>query len=49
MCQRRVATFGGGNFDLRALAGLPLYQNMEGTQLGETYHLAAGAQWKRRF
>jgi nitrous oxide reductase accessory protein NosL len=49
VCQRRVATFWGGNFDLRALAGLPLYQHVEGDQLGETYHLAAGMQWKRRF
>ena len=49
VCQRRVATFWGGNFDLRALVGVPLYQYMQGAQLGENYHLAAGAQWKRRF
>jgi len=49
VAQQRVAMFWGGNFDLRALAGLPLYQHVEGIQLGETYHLAAGAQWKRRF
>jgi nitrous oxide reductase accessory protein NosL len=49
VAQQRVAMFWGGNFDLRALAGLPLYQHVEGIQLAETFHVAAGAQWKRRF
>ncbi|MCX7010238.1 MAG: nitrous oxide reductase accessory protein NosL [Kiritimatiellaeota bacterium] len=47
--QQRIANFWGGNFDLRAMVGIPLYQYMNGIQLGENYHLAAGVQWKRRF
>lgn len=49
VCQQRVATFAGGNFDLRAMIGLPLYEYVEGVQLGETFHYTAGVQWKRRF
>ncbi|MEI8353058.1 MAG: nitrous oxide reductase accessory protein NosL [Lentisphaerota bacterium] len=47
--QRRVATFWGGNFDLRAMVGAPAYENVEGTQLGEAFHAVVGMQWKRRF
>ncbi len=49
VCQRRVALFWGGNFDVRAMAGIPLYENVKGVQLGEAYHFAVGVQWKRRF
>jgi nitrous oxide reductase accessory protein NosL len=49
VAQRRIATFWGGNFDVRALAGVPLYQDVEDIQLVENYHLAAGVQWKRRY
>jgi hypothetical protein len=49
VAQQRLATFGGGNFDVRALVGMPLYEDVEGVQLGESYHFSAGVQWKRRF
>jgi hypothetical protein len=47
--QQRIANFWGGNFDLRAMVGVPLYEFVNGYQLGEDYHLSAGVQWKRRF
>ena len=49
VCQQRLATFWGGNFDLRAMIGIPLYEYVEDVQLGETFHYTAGVQWKRRF
>lgn len=49
VAQQRVATFGGGNFDVRALFGVPLYEDVNDVQLGEDYHFAGGVQWKRRF
>lgn len=49
VAQQRLAMFWGGNFDLRAMFGVPIYERVEGIQLGETFHAAAGVQWKRRF
>ncbi len=49
LVQRKVAKFGGGNLVVRALAGIPIYQKLYGTQLGEDYHFQLGVGWKRRF
>jgi nitrous oxide reductase accessory protein NosL len=47
--QQRLAMFWGGNFDIRGMIGVPVYQYVEGTQLGETLRVGVGVQWKRRF
>ena len=47
--EQRLAYFLGGNFNLRGLFGIPLYEYVEDIQLGESYHFAGALQWKRRF
>ena len=47
--QQRLAEFAGGNLNLRAMGGLPLYEDVNGLQLGEKFHVMAALQWKRRF
>jgi hypothetical protein len=45
----RVALFWGGNFSLRGLVGVPLYERVNGRQLGESYHATLAVNWQRRF
>lgn len=47
--QQRIVDFGGGNLNFRALAGLPIYENVDGIQLGEEFHVMGALQWNRRF
>jgi hypothetical protein len=47
--EQRLAYFWGGNFNLRGLFGIPLYEHVEDIQLGESYHFAGALQWKRRY
>jgi hypothetical protein len=39
----------GGNFSIRGLVGVPLYERGNGLQLGEAYHASLAVNWQRRF
>ena len=45
----RLFLFWGGNFSVRGMFGVPLYEDVNGIQLGEKYHWMAAVPWKRRF
>ena len=45
----RIFLFWGGNLSVRGMFGLPLYEDVNGIQLGEKYHWMVGLTWKRRF
>lgn len=47
--QRQIALFWGGNFNLRGIFGVPIYEYVNNVQFAETFHAAVGVQWKRRF
>ncbi|HHD56312.1 MAG TPA: hypothetical protein ENK89_01365 [Desulfobulbaceae bacterium] len=47
--QNRIVDFLGGSLSLRGMFGIPLYENVNGIQLGEAYHWMVATIWKRRF
>ncbi|MBI4871683.1 MAG: nitrous oxide reductase accessory protein NosL [Candidatus Riflebacteria bacterium] len=47
--QRRFLLVWGGNLNLNALFGVPLAEDVNGTQLGEKNHGLLGLQWQRKF
>lgn len=48
VCSQRLFTAMGGNINLQALVGTPLYQDVEGTQLGGTVHGSLAINYKAR-
>ena len=45
----RIALFWGGNLSLRGMFGVPLYEDVNGVQLGEKYHWVIALTYKKQF